>query len=85
VITARASSCKDNGEGVCMSCSTVHAMPSYELAVPAFVAAELVTLAELERRYVRVVLDACGGNKSAAARALGISRRALYRRLEVTS
>ena len=44
---------------------------------------ELVTLAEMERRYVRRVLQAVDGNKSAAARVLGIDRRSLYRRLEM--
>jgi two-component system response regulator HydG len=43
---------------------------------------ELVTLAEVERRYVRRVLEAVGGNKSQAARVLGIDRRSLYRRLD---
>ncbi len=44
--------------------------------------ADLVALAEMERRYVRRVLSACGGNKTQAARVLGIDRRSLYRRLE---
>ncbi len=44
--------------------------------------AELVTMAEMERRYVRRVLDACGGNKTQAAKVLGMDRRSLYRRLE---
>jgi two-component system response regulator HydG len=43
---------------------------------------ELITLAELEGRYVRRVLAACAGNKTHAARVLGIDRRSLYRRLE---
>jgi DNA-binding NtrC family response regulator len=43
---------------------------------------ELITLAELEGRYVRRVLAACGGNKTHAAKVLGIDRRSLYRRLE---
>jgi two-component system response regulator HydG len=43
---------------------------------------ELITLAEMEKRYVRRVLSAVGGNKSQAARVLGIDRRSLYRRLE---
>ncbi|MBL8620020.1 MAG: sigma-54-dependent Fis family transcriptional regulator [Myxococcales bacterium] len=44
--------------------------------------AELVTMAEMERRYVRRVLEACGGNKTQAAKVLGMDRRSLYRRLE---
>ena len=43
---------------------------------------ELVTLAEVERRYVLRVLEAVGGNKSKAAETLGIGRKTLYRKLE---
>ncbi|MCX4243330.1 sigma-54-dependent transcriptional regulator [Paraliomyxa miuraensis] len=43
---------------------------------------ELVTLDELEARYIRKVLEMVGGNKSKAARLLGVDRRSLYRRLE---
>jgi DNA-binding NtrC family response regulator len=42
---------------------------------------ELVTLAEHERRYVARVVAAVGGNKSQAARLLGIDRKSLWRRL----
>jgi two-component system response regulator HydG len=42
---------------------------------------ELISLAEVEHRYVHQVLDAVGGNKTMAARILGIDRRSLYRRL----
>ena len=42
---------------------------------------ELVTLAENERRYVARVVAAVGGNKSQAARLLGIDRKSLWRRL----
>jgi two-component system, NtrC family, response regulator HydG len=42
---------------------------------------ELPTLDELERRYVRQVLDLTKNNKTDAARILGIDRRSLYRRL----
>jgi DNA-binding NtrC family response regulator len=38
-------------------------------------------LAEVERGYIRRVLDACDGNVSRAARILGIDRRTLYRKL----
>ncbi len=43
---------------------------------------ELISLAEVEQRYVRQVLGAVGGNKTMAARILGIDRRSLYRRLD---
>ena len=36
----------------------------------------------MERRYVHRVLGACGGNKTHAAKILGIDRRSLYRRLD---
>lgn len=42
----------------------------------------IVPLDEVERLYVRYVLRATGGNKAAAARALRINRRTLYRMLE---
>ncbi|HEY3807752.1 MAG TPA: sigma-54 dependent transcriptional regulator [Kofleriaceae bacterium] len=43
---------------------------------------QLVTLAELERRHVAWVLERVDGNKSKAARILGIERKTLYRMLE---
>jgi two-component system response regulator HydG len=43
---------------------------------------EMVTLHEMERRYVRQVLASVNNNKTHAARILGIDRRSLYRRLE---
>jgi two-component system response regulator HydG len=43
---------------------------------------ELVPMEEVERRYVRRVLEAVGQNKTAAARILGIDRKRLYRWLE---
>jgi DNA-binding NtrC family response regulator len=39
------------------------------------------TLAELEAEYIADTLKAVGGNKSAAARALGISRKNLYEKI----
>jgi two-component system response regulator AtoC len=44
-------------------------------------AEQLVTLAELEERYIDYVLKRVGGNKRRAAALLGIGRRTLYRRL----
>ena len=43
---------------------------------------ELVTLDEMTRRYVRQVMSAVNGNKTHAAKVLGMDRRSLYRRLE---
>ena len=43
---------------------------------------ELVTLEEMERRYIQRVLEAHHGNKTATARTLGIERKTLYRKLE---
>jgi DNA-binding NtrC family response regulator len=39
-------------------------------------------LSTLQHQQVERVLDESGGNKSEAARRLGISRRALYRRID---
>ena len=43
---------------------------------------ELVSLAEVERRYVERVMQAVGGNKRRAAQVLGLDRATLYRKLE---
>ena len=42
---------------------------------------ELVPLEEVERRYILRVLEAVAGNKTAAARILGLARKTLYRKL----
>ncbi|MCX5742406.1 MAG: sigma-54 dependent transcriptional regulator, partial [Proteobacteria bacterium] len=42
---------------------------------------ELITLEEVERRHVVRVLDACGGNRTDAAKVLGLDRKTLYRKL----
>ncbi len=44
--------------------------------------AELVPMEEIERRYIQHVLQAVGGNKSNAARILGLDRKTLYRKLD---
>jgi len=43
---------------------------------------DLLPLAELELRYIQRVLRAVGGNKTQAAKVLGLDRRTLYRKLE---
>jgi transcriptional regulator with PAS, ATPase and Fis domain len=40
------------------------------------------SIAEREKRHIEEVISRCHGNKTLAARELGLSRRALYRRLE---
>ncbi len=41
----------------------------------------ILTLEEMEREYIKKVLQLCGGNKSKAARLLGISRPTLRKKL----
>jgi two-component system response regulator HydG len=43
---------------------------------------ELVSLEEVERRYILRVMEAVGGSKTLAAQVLGIGRKTLYRKLE---
>ncbi|MEJ7708381.1 MAG: sigma-54 dependent transcriptional regulator [Pyrinomonadaceae bacterium] len=43
---------------------------------------DLVTLEEIERRYLLYVLEATGGNRSRTAEIMGIDRRTLYRMAE---
>ena len=43
---------------------------------------ELVTLEELERRYIHHVLEAVGDNKTLASQILGLDRKTLYRKLK---
>jgi DNA-binding NtrC family response regulator len=42
----------------------------------------ILTLDELEKRYIERVLKAAQGNKTQAAKLLGVDRRTLYRKLE---
>ena len=42
---------------------------------------ELLTLEEVERRHVVRVLEACHGNRTDAAKVLGLDRKTLYRKL----
>jgi DNA-binding NtrC family response regulator len=44
--------------------------------------AELLSMEEVENRYIAKVLAAVGGNKTLAAQVLGFDRRTLYRKLE---
>jgi two-component system response regulator AtoC len=43
---------------------------------------DLVTMEEVERRYIQRVMEAVGQNKTQAAKVLGFDRTTLYRKLE---
>ena len=43
---------------------------------------ELLPLAEVERRHVLAVVEACRGNRTDAAKILGVDRKTLYRKLQ---
>ncbi len=45
-------------------------------------ASEIISIAELERRYIHRVIKMLNGNKARAAQLLGLDRRTLYRKLE---
>ncbi|NUP06529.1 MAG: sigma-54-dependent Fis family transcriptional regulator [Polyangiaceae bacterium] len=60
----------------------MHTHRAQQLVVDATSPTELVTIDELERRYIQRVLSLVGGNKTRAARILGLDRRTLYRKLE---
>ena len=53
--------------------------PAGDASHPAAMFAGLPTLDEMERRYVRHVLQASAGNRTHASEVLGINRRTLYR------
>ena len=60
----------------------VRAYQTDRILVSADDATAVVTLDELERRYILQVLQLVGGNKSRAAQLLGLDRRTLYRKLD---
>ncbi|NUP10981.1 MAG: sigma-54-dependent Fis family transcriptional regulator [Polyangiaceae bacterium] len=55
---------------------------SGKVVVSAEDSSELLTIDELENRYIERVLKMLNGNKSRAAQVLGLDRRTLYRKLE---
>jgi DNA-binding NtrC family response regulator len=73
------------GTGLAGPASRGAAAPSLDSGprgVPANAAGEKDLLATVERDHIQRALVRAGGNKKAAAKMLGLSRRALYRRLE---
>ena len=51
-----------------------------DMAMPSD-AIELIPLREIARRHIEQVLEACHGNRTDAARVLGVDRKTLYRKL----
>jgi transcriptional regulator with PAS, ATPase and Fis domain len=60
----------------------LYALPKAEEAAPDMNPNSLMTLAELEKNYIRKALDICHKNHTEAARRLGISRSTLWRKLK---
>jgi two-component system, NtrC family, response regulator AtoC len=60
----------------------VREFKSSRIAVESDDPTELLSMDEIERRYILRVLEAVGGNKTLAAQVLGFDRRTLYRKLE---
>ena len=59
-----------------------HHRPSY-VVVAGDDPSELISLEEMERRYILRVLEAVAGNKTLAAQILKMGRKTLYRKLEL--
>jgi two-component system response regulator HydG len=62
--------------------TTVMTVPANSDGLPAEATGELLSMEEVERRYIQRVLQAVKGNKSQAAQLLGFDRKTLYRKLE---
>ena len=60
----------------------VQAFESKHVLVAAGDASELVSLEEVERRYILRVVEAVGGNRSRAAEVLKVDRKTLYTKLK---
>jgi two-component system response regulator HydG len=60
----------------------VRSYRSSHVIVPGDDPSEFVPMEEVERRYIARVMEAVGGNKTAAARILGLDRKRLYRMLD---
>jgi two-component system response regulator HydG len=56
-------------------------LPEELAAIARAPAAELATIAEVERAHILRVLDACGGSQTEAARILGVARNTLWRKV----
>jgi two-component system, NtrC family, response regulator AtoC len=71
----------DNLEAIDLPLGVRQAASSHAPEAPS-IAEEFVTLEELERHYILRVLSAVGGNRSVAAKMLGLDRSTLWRKLD---
>jgi DNA-binding NtrC family response regulator len=69
-------------DGVVLVSDLPPEVPGIQTAPPPGLVDDRPSLAELERRYIQLILTETGGNKKKAAEILGIDRRTLYRTLE---
>ena len=53
-----------------------------DVVLPGSNPSELLSLAEVEREYMVHVMNAAGGNRTLAAKILGVDRKTLYRKLK---
>jgi DNA-binding NtrC family response regulator len=60
----------------------IRAYGGARLAIGGTDPADIAPLEEVERRHILHVLDASGGNRTMAARLLGLDRKTLYRKLQ---
>jgi two-component system response regulator HydG len=60
----------------------IHNYRSSQVVIAGEDPSELLPLEEVELRYIRHVLEAVDGNKTLAARILGLDRKTLYRKLK---
>ncbi len=62
----------------------LHTVPRFKDSEKAATGGRILSLARMEEEYIQRVLQSVGGNKSKAARLLGISRKNLYDRIGAT-
>jgi two-component system, NtrC family, response regulator AtoC len=60
----------------------IQAFHSSDVLVAAHDPSELVTLEEVERRYILRVMEAVGGNRTRASEVLKVDRKTLYTKLK---
>ncbi|MBL9079072.1 MAG: sigma 54-interacting transcriptional regulator [Planctomycetes bacterium] len=81
-LMARAALLCDGDEVVDLQLTPVRAVAGSTTTTAPALPEQMLTLREAERRAIVAAMQACGGDKAKTARALGISRTALYDKLK---